>query len=237
MTARPEAGVAGVDGCHGGWLAVWRLRAGGALQLHVSASVTDLVEQLASCAVLALDVLMGLPNAGSRACDRAARSFLGRPRASSVFPAPVRPVLAATTYADACEVGQRVDGRRLTRQTWAILPKIREVDALLRREPDRQSWVREVHPEVSFAAWRGRPMAHAKRTPEGRAERRALIEGTYGPVASLVQALPRGQARTDDLFDACAALWTAERIAAGRAATLPDGPPADACGLRMEIVY
>jgi hypothetical protein len=42
--------------------------------------------------------------------------------------APIRPMLVATTYAQACEIGAKADGRKLGQQTWAILSKIREVD-------------------------------------------------------------------------------------------------------------
>ena len=41
----------------------------------------------------------------------------------------------------------------------------------------------------------------------------------------------------DDLYDACAAAWTAGRIAYKTAQHLPDKPEFDARGLRMEIVY
>jgi predicted RNase H-like nuclease len=41
----------------------------------------------------------------------------------------------------------------------------------------------------------------------------------------------------DDVLDAIAGLWTAHRIAAGTAKTLPDRAPRDSTGLPMEIVY
>jgi predicted RNase H-like nuclease len=166
---------------------------------------------------------------------RPERGSVGRARA--VFPAPPRAVLAASTYGDACRIGERIDGRRLCQQAWAILPKIRDVDEVLGREPELQMWVREVHPEVSFAAWRGgRPMDHPKRTAAGRQERQAVVEAKYRALEPLVQALPRRSAGLDDLLDACAALWTAERIARGMALVLPAPPPKDSFGLRMEIV-
>ena len=40
----------------------------------------------------------------------------------------------------------------------------------------------------------------------------------------------------DDLLDAFAALWTAERILRGEAITVPKVPPEDRYGLRMEMV-
>ncbi len=44
-------------------------------------------------------------------------------------------------------------------------------------------------------------------------------------------------AGTNDILDAFAALWTAERILRGQAQTLPDAVVRDEVGLRMEIVY
>jgi predicted RNase H-like nuclease len=233
-----ESIAAGVDGCRGGWVCVIRSVKGGAPRVQCFSSVVELVSQLPRPVVLTIDVPIGLTDSGSRACDRAARALLGFPRSSSVFPAPVRATLRCETYAGACDAGMRTDGRRLSRQTWAILPKIREVDDVLRRDPHLQSWVREIHPEVSFTAWRGgEPMRHSKATLQGLAERRALVELTYGSIAPLVAALPRKHAHVDDLLDAFAALWTAERIATGRAGTLPHEPSKDAVGLRMEIVF
>jgi predicted RNase H-like nuclease len=94
---------------------------------------------------------------------------------------------------------------------------------------------------VCFWAMAGkRPMRHHKVTHEGFEERRALLHGAYEGVqipnlyeaASLVHP-----AKSDDVFDAMAAAWTASRFAQGLAGWFPADPPADARGLRMEMVY
>jgi len=41
---------------------------------------------------------------------------------------------------------------------------------------------------------------------------------------------------SDDIVDAFAALWTAERIHRGEAMSIPPIPPLDSHGLRMEMV-
>jgi predicted RNase H-like nuclease len=46
-----------------------------------------------------------------------------------------------------------VNGKAVTKQTFAILQKIREVDALLQTRPELREVVREVHPEVAFPSW------------------------------------------------------------------------------------
>jgi len=230
--------VAGIDGCPAGWLCLTKHLSTGRVQARILPTIGALLDLRPRPQVVMVDMPIGLPDAGPRACDIAARAELLRPRASSVFRAPIRPMLAATTYARACRLGMAADGCKLSKQTWFILPKIRELDAFLRADPKRNGWVREVHPEVSFRAWAGgRAMAHPKRKAEGRAEREALVEPVYGAAYVATQAsLPRGDFANDDLLDAFAALWTGERVARGRERVLPAEPPVDACGLRMEIV-
>lgn len=84
---------------------------------------------------LVLDVPIGLLDRGPRLVDTEARRRLGR-RASSVFPAPLRPMLEAATWEEACRIGERADGRRCSRQTVGILPRIRAVDRRMTPFPD-----------------------------------------------------------------------------------------------------
>ena len=228
--------LAGVDGCPGGWIAVVRDRPGGTATAALLPDAAGLFALAESCEVLALDLPMGLPASGARACDVEARRRLGRPRASSVFAAPIRPALAARDHAEASQITERVDGKRVSVQAWNLFARIRDVDAQL--TPERQECVVEAHPELSFALWAGRPLAHGKRTPDGRAERRALIEAAgLGAAFDAARATwPVGAVAHDDLHDAFALLWTAERIHRGTALVLPEGEaPRDARGLAMTI--
>ena len=187
--------------------------------------------------MIAIDIPIGLGERGPRACDVEARRRLG-PRASSVFPAPVRAALAASTYAEACGRSAAACGRRLSKQTYAILGRIREVDAALRAAPALRERVREAHPELCFAEWNGgRPMAHAKRTAAGLAERRRLVDAAFdGGFDAVRGRFPRALVADDDILDAFATLWTAGRVAAGVAHTVPAVPPRDAAGLPMQMV-
>jgi predicted RNase H-like nuclease len=230
--------VAGADGCKGGWICI--RKEGRSLSANVYPTADDLIQQLPAPTILAIDIPIGLSSDGSRECDRLARSCLGRVRGSSVFPAPLRPVLSAAAWDDAAQISTRIAGKSISKQTWGILPKIRDVDRILCAEPGLQNRVREVHPEVCFWAWNGdKPMRFRKKSAEGRADRRALVDAYLGPLAfetvrekSLVKNVG-----TDDILDAFAALWTAERIFRGQARTLPDDVKRDGFGLRMEIVY
>lgn len=230
--------VAGIDGCPAGWLCLIKNLSTGSVQARVLARISDLLELDPRPVVVLVDVPIGLTAAGPRTCDLKARALLKPPKASSVFPAPIRPTLAATSYDQACQIGAAADGRKMSKQLWAILPKIREVDTFLRSDPTLNQWVREVHPEVSFWAWNGdKAMVHPKKSSAGKAEREALVKPAYGATYTAAQSsLPRGQYRNDDLLDAFAALWSGERVVAGKELVIPDKPPVDSCGLRMEMV-
>lgn len=94
--------VAGADGCHGGWLCVEQQ--GELLRGHLFRSFAQLLEGMESATVITIDIPMGLPEVGERSCDRSARRLLGKPRASSVFPAPIRAVVQERDYERACRI-------------------------------------------------------------------------------------------------------------------------------------
>jgi predicted RNase H-like nuclease len=242
MMRRSPRPLLGADGCRAGW--VYVLEDARGVRAGVARSFADLVA-VAPSALVAIDVPIGLPDAGARAADRAARAFLGRPRGSSVFPAPVRSVLEAVDYPEACALHVAADGRKLSRQAYGILHKIQEVDAGLRADPALLERVVEVHPEVSFALWNGgTPMAARKVRVAGRDARLRLVDAAWpGAYAAAVAALPRRIAELqgrpyapDDLIDAFAALWSARRVAADHAVRFPDGPaPRDGAGIPARI--
>ncbi len=228
--------AAGVDGCKAGWLCVAR-EGPGPITSACFASAEDLLRQEPRPDVLAIDIPIGLPERGPRECDRAARKVLG-PRRNSVFSAPLRAMLGASSWPQACAIRGRLEDRKMSKQAWAIVPKIRQIDAALRREPARAAWVREVHPEVSFWAWSGAAMSHAKRKRPGHLERLALVSEYFGLAAFSSARLryTKREVADDDILDAFAALWTAERILRGEGVRMPPDPPRDREGLWMEIV-
>ena len=54
--------------------------------------------------------------------------------------------------------------------------------------------------------------------------------------AESIQAVTQS-VEPDDMLDACAACWTAERICSGTAVCIPPAPALDSRGLRMAMWY
>ncbi len=231
--------MAGVDAARGAWVVVLRQLRPDAPRDPLSAVACprfeDVLEVTRDALAVAVDMPIGLPDVpapGGREADRAARRVLGR-RAVSVFSPPARVVLDATRWED-------VRGRGMTLQGFHLLPRIREVDALMTAEAQRR--IVEAHPELAFARLSGAPMRGNKKRPEGRAERLdALARDPRLP--PLDEAALRGLRRPlrgagvamDDLVDAVALTVTAAHIARGQGRRLPADPPRDARGLSMEV--
>jgi predicted RNase H-like nuclease len=207
-----------VDGCRGGWLgALVEGDRVGWLRLPDVDAVLSL-----EAAAVGVDMPIGLPDSGRRECDLLAKQLLG-PAHPRVFLTPPRGVLAAASYAEAGPLHRGlVDGKGLSRQTWNLLDKVREVD--LRADDPR---LIEVHPELSFALLAGRVLP-PKRTRAGRDQRLAALRAWLPGLSGV----PAG----DDAPDALAAAWSAARWLAGRARTLPENSPRDALGRPMRIV-
>lgn len=227
--------LAGLDGCRAGWLCI--VERDTRVDVHLAPALEPWLDAVRPDVVV-IDMPIGLPDAGPRRCDSLVRHALRPSRASSLFSAPVRGALHLPTYEATCAAHRAIDGRALSKQTWFLFPKLREVDTLLQIRPEWRAVLHEGHPEVSFATWNGgTPMAHPKKTREGAIERQHVVDACWPGVLEQARAsLPRGGWVDDDLRDACAVLWTARRVVAGTAVRRPDPPDIDRTGLAMSIV-
>jgi predicted RNase H-like nuclease len=230
----PYKVLAGVEPCPGGWLVVTGRLQGITLlpqPPQVFATLVDVLDHKPGFDVIALHAPIGLRNEpGARACDREARRALGWPSSGAVLATPTRAALAPGTYEEA----RAANGGALGAVTWALMPRIREVDAAI--QPYWQRTVFEVHPELGFHRLNGdAPLRFSKRDVIGAKERRTLLETKF-PGAERVIDLRVAGARTHHVVDALADLWTARRIASKAVQRRPADPEWDDHGLRMEIV-
>ncbi len=221
----------GVDGCRGRW-AVVTATPGGHLGAELAADLAPLIARVRTgeVAAMAIDMPIGLLADRPRPADRAARALLG-PRRSSVFPAPVRAVLGAADYTEACARSRAASGKALSKQTFNLLGAIGHLDALL--TPADADRIVEAHPELAFARLGGEP-APAKRTAEGRRHRLRLLTEALGP--PLEELVAASDVPTEDLLDATALILTARHVVAGSEHRLGDGV-VDETGKPVQVVY
>jgi predicted RNase H-like nuclease len=223
--------VLGVDACKSGWIGI--ALSEGMLSVYCAAGIGDLVEQAGGSGpldVIAVDVPIGLPDAGRRRADVLARKAVG-PLWASVFMTPVRPALEAPDYPSAAGLSRRLAGEGISRQAFALQPKVLQVDRWVRQAPYR---VVEVHPEASFAQLSGAALQSRKSTWAGTALRRRLLAGAG---IDFPDDLGRAgeKAAVDDVLDAAAAAWTALRVLRGQARPCPDPPERFSDGLDSAI--
>lgn len=238
--------VVGVDGCRYGWVAVI-LYPDSRSDTKIFRTFGELWQAQYDAALILVDIPIGLKEAdqAERRCDKEAREKLS-PHGNSVFPAPRRPTIYFQAknpdYRKVNDFQKELCGKGLSRQTCAIIPRIRQVDELLLKDPEARCKIREVHPEVCFWAFNcGNPLKNRKKLENGYQERVCLLKKFYGQADNVINAalakFQRQAAARDDIVDALAAAVTAWLGQNHGLAAIPDYPETDTHGLPMEMVY
>lgn len=225
MSSAAARRVAGMDGWKSGWVSVALLN-GAFIAAAIHETAAAAIDAHRDALVIGLDIPIGMPAAGIRRADAAARERVG-PRRSSVFNVPPRAVLETQPYAAANRLSKDRYGRGISRQSYALRGKILEVDSIARHDER----LFEVHPEVTFAEMSGRTL-HYKKTWAGTNERRRLVRAAGIEIPDDLGAA--GVVPVDDILDAAAVAWTADRIAHNAAEAIPAEPEYDG-ELRMAI--
>jgi predicted RNase H-like nuclease len=218
----------GLDGYRRGWVAV---------RIDGRKRELDFLERIESILEIpferaAVDIPIGLPSDGNRGCDQAARDLLVHNR-SRVFLGARRWILNCTSLGEANARARALGQSGVSAQLFCLSAKIGEADVLVREAG--QTRIRETHPELVFWRLNGRKPLAGKKTAQGRAARRALLErdGFRDLDAWLERRLGTG-AKPDDVLDACACAIAARD---DRYRVPLKGVRVDDKGLRMVIHY
>ena len=223
--------VVGLDGFRRGWVAV--IMDGAACEIRFLATLEELLSLIFDRA--AIDMPIGLPDSGNRACDLEARRLLGAHR-SRVFTGARRSLLGFSSQAEANVALKQRQEVGVSAQLWNLVPKIHEVDDFIARNP--QIDLREAHPELVFLRLNGNMPLPSKKEPEGFDLRCAILHRAgFDRLDIWLTQTRRGTgAKADDVLDACAAAIAARDFDQDH--VLPHGdPPRDAKGLPMRIWY
>ncbi len=221
----------GLDGYRKGWVAV-RVH-GETRELCFYSSIAELLTTKFDFA--AIDMPIGLPDRGVRACDLEARQML-KPHASRVFTGARRGLWEFASHADANRALWARDEAGVSIELWLLGRKICELDRAM--TPGLQRKIRETHPELVFLRLNGGKPLPSKRTEEGLRSRRRLLRAEGFREIDRWLSVDRigSGAKRDDILDACALAVAARDFRLRN--VLPRGRAAkDQCGLKMQIWY
>jgi predicted RNase H-like nuclease len=235
--------VIGIDGCRTGWFAVIAYD-NIIYEYGIFKNISSFWDKHGDSDLILIDIPIGLidNDTDERKCDKAARKALGPGRASSVFVTPCRAAIYANDYNSSSIINYKNTGRRLAKQSWGIIPKIKELDEFLSNNVSARSVIKESHPEVGFWAINHySPMRNAKKKNEGLIERINVLRHYFESVDEIYQAAinkyPRSQLAKDDILDAICLMVNGVLGIKFESATLPSTPPSDNIGLPMQMVY
>jgi predicted RNase H-like nuclease len=212
--------VLGVDACKRGWVGI--ALHDGITSAYFAEHIEVLITQARAdgpLSVVAVDMPIGLPDAGHRQADVLAREVVG-PLWPSVFITPVRRALLAADHATASAINRELTGYGISIQAFALKPKLLQVEQWARATTVR---VIEIHPEVCFARLAGGPLTTRKSSWAGAERRHSLLaEAGIWLAGDLGSA--GVHAGVDDVLDAGAAAWAARQVLLGAARPIPEPP-------------
>ncbi|UZR92776.1 DUF429 domain-containing protein [Chondrinema litorale] len=229
----------GIDGCKAGWFCIsfdenqnW--------EANIFSCISEIFNYYKEIKVALIDMPIGLPHKTKRSCDIEARKLLTRRRSSSVFPIPSRNAIYAKTYLASCQKNVVDLGVKVSKQTWNICNKIKEVDQYISKNIDAVKVLKEAHPELNFTAWNNqKPMLCNKKLKEGEIERLMILQKNLNATNEIVkysmEEYKRSQLTKDDILDAMILALTALHYP--NIASIPENEEYDVKGLKMEIVF
>ena len=225
----------GVDGFRGGWIAA--VLDHGDMRLLRYDDLSSLIEEYPVFDAFLIDMAIGLRNSTNEIRpDNEAKKELG-PKASSVFPIPSRDAVYADGEEAQKQANIRTLGKSLAKQSIAIIPKIRELDAFLNAHPEYKNKILESHPEVDFARLNGSVLMSRKKEEPGPSQRIAILSEFLDQkeLYRMYNKAKELRCNQDDLIDAICLAVTGALYAHGQYETIPADPKLDEKGLFMKM--
>jgi predicted RNase H-like nuclease len=201
----------GIDGSAKRW-AIVALESGRFVAATVSAALTPSPPICDGATAIGIDIPLTTPTEGRRSAESLARGRLPG-RSSSVFSTPPVDILDEATYQEALDRARRVYGYGISAQAYALRRAIFDARA-------SQLALHEVHPELSFSEMNSGHRLASKKSWSGMRQRLDLLADQGITIPASVGTA--GDVPTDDLLDACAAAWSADRIGRGSAEKIGD---------------
>lgn len=235
-TKQDDSLCIGVDGCRGGWIAAVINR--GKVKIERYTNIKDIIEKNSSFNELLIDMPIGFPSGiDDTRPDAVARKIVS-PRGSTIFSTPCRDTVYADSEEDQIKRNKECIRKGLSKQTMAIIPKMRELDAFLQANTEYKNVIKESHPEICFARLNGSVVMSKKSKDEGLEERYCILR-RYLPGLKRSMILEKSKelgCNKDDIIDAICLAVTGSLSTLGKAESIPERPSKDRTGLMMQMV-
>ncbi len=225
---------AGIDGCRGGWFAVvgehrWKA--------ELVPSLDHFWDHNQPLKLVLVDIPLGIE--GERDCERLARKMLPPQKRSSVFNPPVKEALNIKDYGKASQINHDFSGKKLSKQSFYLMPKIREANDFLIAHKQASMLFYESHPELCFARMTPKVLPN-KKTFQGRKQRLDILKNADPQMIRLyheaVHKYKRKWVNYDDILDALVLAFTARKGVQGLQ-FLPQKAQYTQQGLRMQLAF
>lgn len=237
-----EYKVIGVDGCKLGWICV--IITQGNIEINLYEEFSELIFINNDTDLFIVDMPIGLPENSYQAelrPERIARKLLPK-KASSVFNVPCRQAVYKDTYDEANEQNKQVLGKGLSKQSFYIADKCKEVDVFLREYSQFKNKIVESHPELQFARFteNKQPILSSKKSSTGLFERERILTHilkTFFDIDLNIINYPLYKKHPDDVVDALCLAVAAGLCVVKGAKTIPENPECESSGLLMKMTY
>lgn len=193
--------ILGIDGCPKGWIGIL-IRENCEWDYLVSDSLEEIQNKFnPDYCFIDIPIVLSENNA-SRICDMNLRKLLPTNYRSSVFNPPVRSAIEASSYKEACEINKILTGKKISLQTWHIMPKISAVNDFLIDNTHLSSKYYESHPETFFFRLNGGiALVNKKKTQLGRIERLNILKRIHIKAEEIYKTILSETLRKDVAYD------------------------------------
>ncbi|OOP72852.1 DUF429 domain-containing protein [Clostridium beijerinckii] len=233
----------GVDGCKYGYVAV--NITDNDFEINVFKNIEEICAKYSDSNTILIDMPIGLPeNTYDIRPETEGRKILSS-RSSCIFTVPCRQAVYEEEYYKANEINRNILGKGLSKQSFSICSKIKEIDEFLNNSPEFKNRLLESHPEICFAMLNidgtmAMPIFENKKTEEGMERRLEVLSRYYEKTDEIREVLysdNKLKGIKDDIIDALCLAITGMLGYKNGFKTIPQNPMKDSKGLFMQMVY
>lgn len=226
----------GIDGCRGGWITA--VYDGKQICIEKFASISAILSKYHTFDEMLIDMSIGLPSTPADVRPDAAARKIVSPRTSTIFAVPSRQAVYEVTEKLQMEANKRALGKGLSKQTMAIIPKIRELDQYLVQHREYANVIKESHPEVCFARLNGAVVMSKKSKADGLSERIDILNKHLSNLDKqfIVDTAHTLKCNADDIVDAIVLAVTGCLNAQNKCEVIPKHVQKDEKNLKMQMI-